>query len=428
MKTTRRQFLKQSTLGLAGPMILSSSVLGRAGATSPNNRIQVGTIGVGGKGLDNQRNLRRDNRVAITSVCDVDANHRRSALEDAKLPDSSAHSDFRELLERNDVDAVMIATPDHWHSIIAAAAARAGKDLYCEKPLTSSIREGRIVSDIVRKEKRVLQCGTWRRSGPQTRQACEWVRNGYIGTLKHVEVGVPGKFAIRGGFTGLEGTQPVPKELDYNMWQGPAPSADYTEARVHFNFRWVNDYAPGYITDWGAHFIDVVQWGNNMDDSGPIEVEVREQTRRDKGIYNAPEGFHIDYQYANGVTMTMKAETDKSKWGIKFIGTEGWVFSENKTLDAHPKSILEAKLKESETHLYVSNDHYRNFIDCVYSRNITAAPVETAHRTASACYMGSIAAEVGGSLRFDPKSERFVNNDAANQHLMKVMRAPWKLV
>ena len=427
MPSNRRHFMQRSAVGIASPLIVSSAALGLEKSVPANERIQMATIGVGNRGLRNQRELSKDERVELIAVCDVDRNHREKARTDAKLPKGAAYGDFREVLERNDVDAIMIATPDHWHAYIAVAAARAGKDIYCEKPLTSSIGEGRILSDVVSKHKRVLQCGTQRRSSAETRRACELVRNGYIGDLRHVEVGIPGKFNIRGGYTGLEPIQPVPPELDYEMWQGPAPEAAYTAARIHFNFRWVNDYAPGYITDWGAHFIDVVQWATGMDRSGPVEVTVRQQTRRPKGIYDAPEGFHIDYRYASGVTMTMKAETDRSKWGIKFIGSEGSIFSEGKRLDVNPASLGEQELKSGDARLYVSENHYRNFVDCIYSRKETVAPAETGHRSASACYLGAIAAEVGGTLVYDPEKERFTNNEQVNRHLMKAMRDPWKL-
>lgn len=424
---TRRQFLKHTAAGLGAPMIIPASALGLGQHVAANERVQLATIGVANRGLTNQRGLAKDERVEILAVCDVDQNHREKARAEAKLPAGAAYSDFRALLRRPDIDAVMIATPDHWHSYIAVAAARAGKDIYCEKPLTSSIGEGRLLVDVVKQKKRVLQCGTQRRSMAGTRRACELIRNGYLGELKSVNVGVPGKFAIRGGYTGLEPQQPVPETLNYSLWQGPAPAAPYTAARVHFNFRWVNDYAPGYITDWGAHFIDVVQWANDVDASGPVEVTVRSQTRRPKGVYNAPEGFHIDYRYANGVRMTMKAETDRSKWGIQFTGTEGTLFSEGQRLRTTPMSLAEQKLKSTDTQLYVSDNHYRNFIDCVYSRKPTAATAEIGHRSAAACYLGAIAAEVGGTLKFDPTQERFTNNPAANRHLMKTMRAPWNL-
>ena len=232
----------------------------------------MGFIGVGGQGSGNLHTFLNDPRVQPVAICDVDQDHLANGLKKAKLPKEAGSGDWRELIARDDIDAVMVATPDHWHSIITIAAVKAGKDIYCEKPLTASIGEGRRVSDVVKETKRVLQCGTWRRSSVHTRMACEWVRNGYIGELKRIEVGVPGTFGIRGGFTGMESPTESPKQLDYKMWQGPAKPLPYRKGSVHFNFRWVWDYAPGYITDWGAHFLDVAQWGNNTDDTTPVEV------------------------------------------------------------------------------------------------------------------------------------------------------------
>jgi predicted dehydrogenase len=257
--------------------------------------------------------------------------------------------------------------------------------------------------------------------------ACELVRNGYIGELKEIEVGVPGTFAIRGGFTGLEGPEPVPSHLDYAMWLGSAPERPYTAARCHFNFRWIDEYAPGYITDWGAHFVDVAQWGAGMDETTPVEVSATEVKRRDKGLYDAPEQFRIEYRYSNGVKMTMFSTTDKATYGTKFIGSEGWVFTEAEALKASSMDILRIKMKETDTRLFVSKHHHRNFIDAVLSRGQTAAPAEIAQRAAVICHMGTIAAKVGQPLKFDPKSERFESNDAANAMLTRTMRGPWKI-
>jgi predicted dehydrogenase len=348
-------------------------------------------------------------------------------MELAKLTKADCYNDFREVLARSDVDAIMNATPDHWHAHIAVAAAQAGKDLYSEKPLGPSIGEGRAICDAVSQNKRVLQCGTWRRSGLKVRMACELVRNGYIGELKEIEVGVPGTFAIRGGFTGLEGPEPVPSHLDYAMWLGSAPERPYTAARCHFNFRWIDEYAPGYITDWGAHFVDVAQWGAGMDETTPVEVSATEVKRRDKGLYDAPEQFRIEYSYSNGVKMTMFSTTDKATYGTKFIGSEGWVFTEAEALKASSMDILRIKMKETDTRLFVSKHHHRNFIDAVLSRGQTAAPAEIAQRAAVICHMGTIAAKVGQPLKFDPKTERFESSDAANAMLTRAMRGPWKI-
>jgi predicted dehydrogenase len=430
-KLTRRGFLRRATLGagcaVSLPLMVPGSSLGADAKTAPNSRINLACIGVGGQGSGNLGAFLSDERVQVVAICDVDDSHRNQALQAAKLKADAGYKDFRELLARSDVDAVMIATPDHWHSLVTAAACRAGKDIYCEKPLAASIGEGRFVCDLVRKHKRVLQTGTWRRSGVYTRMACEWVRNGYLGELKEIEVGVPASFFITGGYTGLEGPQPVPKGFDYAMWQGPAPEAPYTPARCHFNFRWIQDYAPGYITDWGAHFIDVAQWGNNTDDTAPVAVKASDVRCREKGIYDAPEGYRIEYRYANGVRMTMVATPDSATHGTKFIGTKGWVFTENSRLVTEPASLRRTKIKAGETHLYTSLNHHRNFIDCVISRGPTAAPAEAAHRAATCCHMGAIAARLKRPLEFDPKTETFVSDAQANALLMRTMRGPWRL-
>lgn len=422
MNTSRRQFLKS-----AAPLILPAATLGRAGAVSPNGKVRLACIGVGGQGTSNLRAFLADERVQVVAICDVDGEHRDRAMELARLTRADCYNDFREVLARSDVDAIMNATPDHWHAHIAVAAAKAGKDLYSEKPLGASIGEGRAICEAVKQHQRVLQCGTWRRSGLKVRMACELVRNGYIGELKEIEVGVPGTFAIRGGFTGMEGPEPVPAHLDYNLWLGSAPERPYTAARCHFNFRWIDEYAPGYITDWGAHFVDVAQWGAGMDETTPVEVSATEVKRRDKGLYDAPEQFRIEYRYSNGVKMTMFSTTDKAAYGTRFIGSEGWVFSESEQLKASSMDILRIKMKEGDTRLYVSKHHHRNFIDAVLERGRTAAPAEIAQRAAIICHMGSIAARLGQPLKFDPKAERFEGSEAANALLTRPMRGPWTI-
>lgn len=392
-----------------------------------NSRIRLACIGLGGQGTSNMRAFLTDERVQVVALCDVDAKHLEAAGAIAKLGGADLMRDFREVLARSDVDAIMNATPDHWHSNVAVAAAKARKDLYSEKPLAASIAEGRAVCRAVEEHQRILQCGTWRRSALKVRMACELVRNGHVGELKEIEVGVPGKFAVRGGFTGLEAPQPVPDHLDYHLWQGPAPERPYTEARCHFNFRWVNDYAPGYITDWGAHFIDVAQWGAGMDETTPVEVEAHDVKRRDKGIYNAPEEYRIAYRYANGVKMTMFSTTDTATYGTKFIGSKGWIFTENDKLQAGDPNILRIKPSGSEVRLFESKHHHRNFIDAVLSRGQVAAPAPIAHRAATTCYLGSIAAALKRPLKFDPVSEKFTGDEEANAMLSRSMREPWRI-
>lgn len=419
--SSRRQFLRSSF-----PLILSSAVLGRAGAVGPNSRVGLACIGTGGQGMANLRSFLTDERVQVVAACDVDVSHRESAARLAELSPGDLFNDYREVLNLSRVDAVMNATPDHWHAGVAIAAAKAGKDLFSEKPLGSSIADGRAICDAVQAHQRVLQCGTWRRSGLKPRMACELVRNGYIGELKEIEVGVPGRFAIRGGFTGLEGPEPVPAGFDYTLWQGPLPERPYTAARCHFNFRWINDYAPGYITDWGAHFLDVAQWGAGMDETTPVEVEARNVKHRAQGLYDAPEEFEIHYRYANGLKVRMVSTTDASMYGVKFVGTEGWVFTESETLKASSMDILRSRLKGSDVRLFESRHHHRNFIDAVLTRGQTAAPAPIAQRAATVCYLGSLAAALQRPLKFNPGTEKFEGDAEANALLSRPVREGWK--
>ena len=418
---------RRSLLKRAVPLILPAAVLGRAGAVSPNSKVRVGCVGLGGQGTSNLRALMADERVQVVALCDVDAQHLEKAAVLAKVTQGDCYRDFREVLARADVDAVMNATPDHWHSNVAIAAAKAGKDLYSEKPLGASIAEGRAICEAVKANGRVLQCGTWRRSGMKVRMACERVVNGYIGELKEIQIGVPDAFAIRGGFTGMEKAEAVPAHLDYEMWLGPAAAKPYTAARCHFNFRWIEEYAPGYITDWGAHFLDVAQWGAGMDGTAPVEVMSEQVVRRAAGLYDAAEKFRIEYRYANGVRVVMVSTSDKAQWGTKFVGSEGWIFTESEVLKASSDDILRVKLKSGDKALYESKHHHRNFVDAVLSRGQTAAPAEVAQRAMTVCQMGAISAVLGRELKFDPVAERFDGDEAANAMLMKPMREAWKI-
>ncbi len=421
---SRRRFLSAATA--AAPLILPGRILGLDGATAPNSKVRLACIGVGGMGTGNLNSFLTDERVQVVAVCDVDSDHRNRAAETAKLKPADAYKNWSEVIARKDVDAIMCATPDHWHAVIATNAAAAGKDLYSEKPLAASIGEGRAVCEAVKKHSRVLQCGTWRRSGMKTRLACEWVRNGYIGDVKEILIGVPGEFAISGGYTGLEPEQPVPAGFDYEMWQGPAAAAPYTAGRCHFNFRWVAEYAPGYITDWGAHFLDVAQWGANRDDTGPTEISATEVKRRGKGYYDAPESFRVEYQFAKGPRVIMFSTTDKNQWGIKFVGSSGWVFTENDRLESEP-SLRAVKFKDSDERLFVSNNHHRNFIDAVLSRGRTAASADIAQRAATMCHLGAISAKLGRPVKFDPAAEAFPDDKDATALLIRSLRGPWKL-
>ncbi len=426
-KTTRRGFVKRMAAAAALPNIVKPSVLGLAGATAPSERVTMGFIGIGGRGGANLSGHLSDKRVQAVAICDVDAARCERGCHVANLDAGDGYSDFRDVIARDDVDAVCISTPDHWHAIMTIEAAKAGKDIFCEKPLSLTLTEGRAMSDAVRHHGRVLQTGTWRRSRPACRLACELVQNGRIGKLHTIRCGVPEGFAIRhGDFAGNPAPEAVPEGFDYDLWLGPSPWAPYTPGRCHFNFRWILDYGAGYITDWGAHYYDIGQWGNGSDYTGPVEIEGTAEFPPD-GLYDAQVKHHIEYTYANGVKLVAFSSKEGGDYGTRFEGDEGWIYVESSKVIAEPKSIETSVIGPNEKHLYNSPGHYENFIDCIKTRQQTAAPVEIAHRSAAICHLGSIATLLGRKLKWDPDAERFVGDDEANRMLNRSMRAPWRL-
>jgi predicted dehydrogenase len=293
--------------------------------------------------------------------------------------------------------------------------------------MSLTIREGRILSDTVRRYGRIFQIGSQQRSDSRFRQACELVRNGRIGELKTVKVG----FGTDPGTTPTA-TMPVPDALDYDFWLGPAPWAPYTEKRVHPQKGYgrpgwlrIADYGAGMITGWGSHHNDIAQWGMGTEYTGPVEIEGEGVFPTD-GLWDVHGKFSITYKYANGVVVTC-ADTDRNKEGILFEGTEGWVYVTRGHIDANPKSLLTSTIKPDEIHLYKSTDHKANFYECIKSRKETVAPAEVAHRSCSVCLLGDIAMQTGRKLKWNPKTEQFVNDDDANKLLSKPMRSPWRV-
>jgi len=334
--------------------------------------------------------------------------------------------DFRDLLARPAIDAVMVSTPDHWHVPISLAAVKAGKDVSCEKPLTLCIEEGRILSDTVRRYSRVFRTDSEFRSHACFQRTCELVLNGRIGKVHTIRTGVP-----VGDVAGpVEPTIPVPEELDYEMWLGPAPVAPYTVNRVHEPHKYdrpgwmrVRDYCEGMVTNWGAHLNDIAQWGNGTDRTGPVEVEGTGKYPRD-GLWGVLLGFEIQYKYANGVQLFYNT----SRPYIRFEGSDGWIEADYNTraVKAQPQSILDSPVKPDEIHLPLK-DEKRDFIDAVKTRGQTLEDAEVGHRTTSLCQIGHIAIQVGHKLKWDPQTERFTNDDAANRLLGRPMRSPWSL-
>ncbi|HEY5909807.1 MAG TPA: Gfo/Idh/MocA family oxidoreductase [Verrucomicrobiae bacterium] len=423
MKTTsRRRFLQTTAVGVTLPCLVPASVFG---ADSPSKKIAIGFIGTGdhGTGWNLQYYLKlRDARVVM--VCDVDGFRMRKAkaMVDAEYDneDCAMSKDFRDVLARKDIDAVMISTPDHWHTLLSVLAARAGKDVQCEKP-TLTINEGKILIEAIRKQGRVFQTSTEDRAVPEYHRMAELVRNGRIGKLQKIEVILPRQPNVPGDPT----PQPVPPDFDYDMWLGPAPYAPYTKDRVHFNFRWIWDYSGGIICDWGAHLFDTAQWANNIERSGPVEVE-GSGTHWEGGLYNTVKEYDVTYRYANGVVMTCKPGNPS----IKFIGTDGWVGNRGwrAAVEASSDEILKSQIGPNETHLYTNPaGEHDDFIKCVRSRKDPYFPVDIGHRVSTVCHLANIAIRLGRKLKWDPVTEKFQNDESANALLSRPMRSPWKL-
>lgn len=426
----RRVFLKKLGAWTAGaaalPCILPASALGQDGTPSPGDRITVGCIGVGGMGTGNMEGFLEQPGAQVVAVCDVDAAHRQAACDAVNKKygntDCAQYNDFRELLARDDIDAVMIAVPDHWHGIIAVAAARAGKDIYGEKPLAYSIAEGRAVVDAVKRYGRVWQTGSWQRSQEHFRFACELVRNGRIGKVHTVRVGLPNTNSIHEGSTKPD---TPPPGFDYDMWLGPAPYAPWCEARCHWNFRWISDYAGGQLTDWAGHHIDIANWGMDLQNTAPVEIEGSGQwPRGSEGLFDTVERYTFTCKYREGFSMIVSGLLPG---GTRFEGESGWVHVDRGGLDAEPKSLLKEVIGPEEIHLYNSPNHIGNFLDCVQSRALTITPVDAAHRSIMVGHLGLIAMKLERPVRFDPDTERFVDDPQADRLLSRPMREPWTL-
>ena len=424
----RRQFLKSATGVTAGaivfPYVVSSSALGKAGSVAASNRIVMGAIGVGSMGTGDMRDFMRKNEVQMVAVCDVDKSHRDKAkkLVDEKYgnSDCGTYLDFRELIGRGDLDAVMLALPDQWHSIPAVAAAKAGLDIHAQKPLARTIREGRAICDAVQHYGRVWQTGSQQRSERNFHRACELVRNGRIGKVHRVEVGLP-----TGGTSDNKPIQPVPEGLDWDLWLGPAPWVPFRGV-CHWNWRWIMDYSGGQLTDWAGHHIDIAHWGLGLGRTGPVEIEGRGVYPKD-GIYNVPYEYKFTCKYANGLTMVV-ANNKQLAQGAKWYGESGkWIYVKRGKLEANPPSVLKEVIGPDETKLYRSRNHRQNFLDCIKSRKETIAPAEIGHRSISVALLGEIAMLTERKLRWDPEKEVFLNDDEANRMLSRPMRSPWHL-
>lgn len=426
---SRRRFLRNAagaSLGVVGvPYIIRSTALGAGGAIVPSERITLGCIGVGSQGSGNMNGFLSKKDAQVAAVCDVDKGRLNGAKAtvDKKYGDSgcATYSDFRELIARADIDALSLAVPDHWHSIPVVLGAQAGKDMYGEKPLARTIHEGMVMRDTMNRYGRIWQTGSWQRSQENFHHACELVRNGRIGKITRVEVGLP-----TGGGSDVKPVVPVPADLDWDFWLGPAPWVPYRGVS-HWDWRWIMDYSGGQLTDWAGHHIDIAHWGLGLEETGPVEIEGKGVYPKD-GIYNVPTEYKFTCQYANGVEMVVASDRQVPKgMGTVWYGEKGWVHVDRGRQATEPASLWNDTIGPNETRLYESRDHQQNFLDCVRSRKKTITPIEVAHRSISVGLLGEIAMLLERKLHWNPEKEEFVNDPEANRLLSRPMRAPWHL-
>lgn len=435
MKQNRRDFIKKTTGAIAGltalPYFIPSSIIGSNKIISPSDKIKIGCIGVGWQGTGNMEAFLRENDTVVVAVCDIDKNHLQNGKRIVDTyygnSDCKTYHDYKEILSRDDIDVISIGLPDHWHGIVSIAAAKAGKDIFGEKPLSHNLMEGRELCDTVKRYGRIWQTGSWQRSRSNFRFGSELVRNGRIGKIHTVEVGLPSGHS---DFGGSHEYSPVPKELDYETWLGPAPLSPYVEARVHKSWRWHLDYGGGQLMDWVGHHGDIAHWGLGFDNTGPVEISGFGEFPK-TGLWNSATKYRVDSKYADGTKMIVAGghrDVCNGTSGTKWIGDEGWIWvNRGGRIDSSNKLVLKDKIGPNEIHLLESPGHARNFLNCVRSRKETIAPCETAHRSASIGHLGQIAMLTGRRIYFNPETEEIKDDIVASRLLGRPMRSPYHL-
>lgn len=445
---TRRQFLKSHLAAAlavpAFPSIIPAAARGADGAIAPSDKVAVGAIGVGERGRDVLRSFLEQKSCQVVALCDVklDQLGRAKELVDTRYQnkDCATYRDFRELLARKDLDAVLIASPDHWHVLHALAAVRAGHDVYVEKPLGLSLAEDQALRREVVQRQRIFQFGTQQRSDAKFRLACELVRNGAIGKLKHINVWSP---ASPPG--GSQKVVPPPATLDYNFWLGPAPQREHTEDLTLNNNWWhVSDFALGFVAGWGIHPIDIALWGAGDAATGSVEI-VGHGVFPTEGLHNTAIAWAVDFQFKSGLTMKFTSSPDQHpmteslarEWparygaieghGTAFEGTDGWIRVHRGSLLTEPEPLVESDSQKFMVKLPRSYDHTADFLNAIKSRQSPVAPIDAAVHADALCHVADIAIRLGRKLRYDTKTETFRDDESANQRLaLRPCRAPWK--
>jgi predicted dehydrogenase len=433
-RLSRRQFIGAAA-AVAAPTIVPASVFGKPGRPAPADRINVALIGCGGQGnYDMDRHMSLED-VQITALCDVDAGKLEGTKKKvegfyAKKKDSDykgcfTTKDFRELCSRKDVDAVIVATPDHWHYLAAVEAVRNKKDVYGEKPITHRFAEAKQLVAEVKKHNVIWQTGSQQRSEFTFHRGAELVRNGVLGKIKEVEVGLPQ--GRTGHAKGADAITEPPANVDYDLWCGPAPKLPFMNSRFHFHWRWNLAFGGGQLLDWICHHNDIAHWGLDEDLGGPLELEAVDWAwPEDKTVFDAPYHYKVVSTYAKDIKVTI-ASDNFVKHGCKWIGENGWVISNRGKIEASNPEWIKKEFDPGPVKLYESRNHQRNFIDCVKSRKPTICPIETSHHSITPGHLGYVAAKVKRKLKWDPKEEKIIGDDEAMTLLMSCeYRAPWK--
>lgn len=469
-RISRRRFLFQSAAVLGFPTIIPATAIGR-GRPAPSERITVGAIGYGTIALDWTPNFLTNDKCQFVAVADpmkeyghygyrgektggreagrriIDAHYAESGKTPKKT--CTAYADFRDMLAKEDLDAVQISTPDQWHAYMAILAAGQGKHIYGQKPLSLTIDDGRRMVEAVTKAGVTWQTGSQQRSDLYFRMACEFVRNGRIGTVKRVRIGLPGGHTNWNQMGDQTGPAPVPPDFDYDMWLGPAPEMEYRPAMLPLNWRHNYNFSGGMVTDFGAHHIDIAQWGMDTERTGPVEINnIRGEMPPKDALYNTATAFHFEAVFANGVTFVIADESEKlmeevhaankdaadkkkkeDHVGIFFEGENGkWIYVNRGTIQASDRNLLREKIEPGEVRLYESKDHSDNFLSCIYDGKPTAAPIEISHRTISIAHLGNIGLRLGRKqIKWDPEAEQIVGDEEANAMRKVAWRKPWVL-
>lgn len=434
-KLSRRRFIALTGFAVAAPNIIPSSALGLGGAAAPSERITVGIAGWGMQGPGNTRALLNQKDCQVVASCNIDKNHLKASLDTInghyKNSDCKPYHDYREMMARKDIDAVMLAVPDHWHALMSVEAAKNKKDIFGEKPLARTIAEQQAIVKAVQRNKCIWQTGSWQRSERNFHYGSEIVRNGLIGKLKRVEVGLPAGHADFMRTKDKTAITDPPANLDYETWIGPSKMEPYIEARVHMNWRWNYNTGGGQLLDWIGHHCDIAHWGMDCDNSGPSEIEGFGEFPAADAIWNTCTKYRITAKYPNDIEMVIAGGHDDIKGGTKWIGTDGWVWvNRGNAFESSNPAWSDARVlpdADRKVKLYESSDHMRNFVDCIKSRKPTIAPVETAHHSAIPGHLGLIAMMVGRKLKWDVKRERIIDDAEASKLLTRPYRKPWKL-